>query len=99
MSVESRSPIAPTTRMVPSGVLPGRQLDRETVVVDPPHRRVYLLNSVGGTIWAGVQRGDREEEIVAAVVARFRVDGERARRDVDNFLLQLESSGLAVRSP
>jgi len=58
---------------------------------------VFSLNSVGGIVWAAVERGESEGEIVAAVVRRFQVDEPRARRDVDEFLRRLEALDLAVR--
>jgi hypothetical protein len=67
------------------------------VVVDPHHRKVFLLNRVGAVVWAGVERGATEGEIVIDVVARFRVESDRARADVDRFMVELEQSGLAVR--
>lgn len=72
-------------------------LGDETLVVDPQGRRVFSLNGVGGLVWAGVERGDREGEIVGAVVRDFQVDEARARRDVDDFLRRLETLRLAVR--
>jgi hypothetical protein len=68
----------------------------ETVLVDARGRRVFVLNKVGGAVWAGVQRGASDVEIVAELVARFRVDHERAVDDVARFLDRLESAGLAV---
>ena len=59
---------------------------------------MFSLNSVGGAVWTGVERGDSEAEIVSAVVRRFRVDAARARRDVDDFLRELERAALVVRA-
>jgi hypothetical protein len=67
----------------------------ETVVVDARARRVFVMNSVGGVVWQGVERGATADEIVADVVARFRVDAERAGADVSQFLDELEAAGLA----
>jgi hypothetical protein len=68
----------------------------ETVVVDPRARKVFVMNGVGGVVWQGVERGATADEIVADVVARFRVDTERAGADVSKFLDELEAAGLAV---
>src|SRR3954469_12838602 len=97
MSPTSSSPICAETRMKPSRRLPDRLLAGETVVVDPQDRRVILMNPVGAIVWAGVERGASEGEIVAEVVAKFLVGAEQARPDVDRFLGELESAGLAVR--
>jgi hypothetical protein len=83
--------------MRPSRKLPARLLAGETVVVDPRTRRVILMNPVGAVVWAGVERGASREEIVSDVVAKFQVAAEQAGPDVDRFLGELESAGLAVR--
>jgi hypothetical protein len=81
---------------VPSRKLPGRALKDETVVVDTRARKVFVMNPVGGVVWAGVERGASVDEIVDDVVARFRVDRPRASADVMQFLDQLEAAGLAA---
>ena len=98
MSPNSCDIISGSTRFRPARRLPGRRLAAETVVVDPQNRKVFSLNAVAGAVWAAVERGATEAEIVDEIVARFRVDGARARSDVDGFLLQLETLGLAVRA-
>ena len=81
---------------MPARKLPGRALRGETVVVDSRARRVFVMNTVGGVVWQGVERGATAEEIVAEVVKRFRVGPEQAGADVGKFLDELEASGLAV---
>jgi hypothetical protein len=76
--------------------MPGRLVDGETVLVDSRARRVFVMNPVAGLVWAGVERGAPAGEIVAEVVARFRVTAERAVSDVSQFLDQLEAAGLAA---
>jgi hypothetical protein len=65
-------------------------------MVDPRARKVFLLNPVAGVVWAGVERGASEEEIVADVVARFRVETPQAAADVRRFVGELEAAGLAA---
>ncbi len=81
---------------MPSRKLPGRALKGETVLVDARARRVFVMNPVGGAVWAGVQRGASADEIIAEVVARFAVDEARAAADVAKFLDALEAAGLAA---
>lgn len=83
--------------MRPARRLPQRALGNETVLVDARARRVFLMNPVAAAVWDGVQRAASPAEIVAEVVARFRVDAARAQADVQAFLAQLQSVGLAVR--
>ena len=95
MSLPSSSNSSGSRRLVPAKKMPGRLVDGETVLVDSRARRVFVMNSVGGVVWRGVERGAAAREIVAEVVARFRVDEQRADNDVSNFLDKLEAAGLA----
>jgi hypothetical protein len=67
----------------------------ETVVVDSRARRVFVMNSVGGVVWQGVERGQSAGEIVAELVKRFRVDEETASASVSRFFDRLQAAGLA----
>jgi hypothetical protein len=57
------------------------------------------MNTVGGVVWAGVERGASIAEIIAEVVARFRVTEEIARADVARFVDDLDGAGLLERRP
>jgi hypothetical protein len=87
--------ISEDTRLRAPAKLPGRSLAGETVVIDPRRRRVFLMNSVGGMVWAGVERQASIREIVGEVVQRFRVTEAEARVDIERFAGELLSSGLA----
>jgi hypothetical protein len=95
MSQPTSISISDDTRLRPAARLPGRKVAGETVVVDPRKRRVFLMNKVGGVVWAGVEREASVGEIVGEVVARFRVTADAARADVDRFLGELLAAGLA----
>jgi hypothetical protein len=84
--------------LVPARKLPGRALSSETVLVDSRARKVFVLNTVAGVVWKGVERGASAGEIVSEVVARFRVDEAQAGADVARFFEQLVAAGLAEES-
>jgi len=65
------------------------------VVVDARARRVFVMNTVGGVIWGGVERGASADEIVAELVARFQVTSEQAHADVNSYFDRLQAAGLA----
>src|SRR5438876_9666332 len=96
MSQATSVNVSGSRRLVPAKKLPGRAMRGEHVVVDARARRVFVMNSVGGVVWQGVERGATADEIVADVVARFRVDVAQAGADVTKFLDDLEAAGLAV---
>jgi hypothetical protein len=71
-----------------------RVLDGETVIVDPEHNVVRLLNSVGSRIWELVD-GTRTPSQVALVLAdEYAVDTAHARRSVDAFIIELAAKQL-----
>ena len=82
----------------PRGRLAKRTLGDETVLVDARGRKVFLMNLVGATIWDAIERGAAFDAIVSDVVARFRVEETIARADVEDFLRELESCGLAEKT-
>ena len=66
-------------------------------MVDPRRRTVFLMNTVGGVVWSGVERGASAGEIRAEVVRRFRVTDEQAAADIERFFAELEAAGLVER--
>ncbi len=55
----------------------------------------YSLNSVGAFIWDLIQEPKPILEIRDAVLARYNVDPERCKADVDGLLKGLAENGLA----
>lgn len=55
----------------------------------------YSLNSVGAFIWDLIQEPKSILEIRNAVLARYNVDPERCKADVDGLLKGLADNGLA----
>jgi hypothetical protein len=91
--------ISDRTRFRPAQKLPARNLAGETVMVDPRQRKVFLMNTVGGVVWEGVERGASAGEIRAEVIKRFRVTDEQAALDIARFFQELEAAGLVERAP
>ena len=57
---------------------------------------VYTLNDVGEAIWRLLESPRSEEEIVFSIVSEFDVEEADARRDVAEFLADLQVARLAV---
>jgi hypothetical protein len=55
----------------------------------------YSLNGVGAFIWNLIQRPTPIADIRSAVLARYNVDPERCKADVDALLKGLADNGLA----
>ena len=52
------------------------------------------LNGTGADIWRGVEEGLDETAIAERVAAKYEVDLDRARRDVDAFIARMREAGL-----
>ena len=68
--------------------------DEGGLVVVPEHSRVQVLNPVGSTIFAMLDGQHTEEQIIRAVVEQFDVTEDVARRDLLEFLEELNGEEL-----
>jgi hypothetical protein len=79
--------------------LPFRTLDGETVIVNPEHREVHVLNGTASHIWELLEDWRTLDDVVAAlndqaVDGRFDVPRSQIEQDVLQFLDQLVDKGL-----
>ena len=74
-------------------------LDDELVLLEPTAGTYFGVNESGTAIWRVLRRGRSAADAAAELSARFDVDSERARADVDRFVGRLESAGLMRRCP
>lgn len=52
------------------------------------------LNGTGVDIWRGVEEGLDEAAIADRIAAKYEVDPDRARQDVDAFIARMREAGL-----
>lgn len=52
------------------------------------------LNGTGADIWRGVEEGLDDASIAERIAAKYEVDLDRARRDVDAFIAHMREAGL-----
>jgi hypothetical protein len=60
---------------------------------------IYSFNQVGSLIWKLLDIPKSLTELVAAVEQEYKVESERARKDVEQFLNDMLSAGLAEARP
>jgi hypothetical protein len=72
------------------------QLEGQGVLLNIATSRYYQANQVGRVIWESLETPRRIADVVARVVARYRVDSDQCRRDVLDFLTKLHAAGLVV---
>jgi hypothetical protein len=70
--------------------------DDEAIVINVVSGRYYDLEGAGAVAWGLITAGASADEVADALVARFEVDPETARRDVDALLEQLLSEELLL---
>jgi hypothetical protein len=57
---------------------------------------IYSLNQVGSAIWAAIATPNSKSDIVQQVAEEFSAERPRIENDVEAFLAELESAGLAM---
>lgn len=83
-----------TTLRLRADALTWRLLDDEIVALDL-RRGTYLgVNPTGATIWPALVAGATHDELLSLIVDSFDVDRERARRDIDALVADLQARGL-----
>jgi hypothetical protein len=73
-----------------------REIDGETVVLDPIHSRMHNLNVTAAFIFNGVDGRRTVEEIWRGLADHFEVPLETAEKDTRSLLEQLRIAGLVT---
>jgi hypothetical protein len=71
-------------------------IEGEAVLLDRTHERVHHLNEVGTFILRCCTGHKTEDEIVAAVVERFDVDGTIAEVDATDLIAQMRDLDILI---
>jgi hypothetical protein len=71
-----------------------REVDGEILVLDLRSNQVHQFNQTASFIWKCCGQGMAPDVIAAALAAEFDVDGETARRDVEDTLFRLRTIDL-----
>ena len=85
--------MTPTTRVQRARDTAWRRVEDEVAIISMDANRIRLLNRVGSFLW---ERCDNATvgDLVDALCARYDVDADTARRDVDTFIEDLRGRGL-----
>jgi hypothetical protein len=82
------------TRLRLRGDLVWRAAGDEVVALDGEPGRYMSTNAAGGLLWHALAEGASREELAGRLVAEFGIAPDRAARDVDAYLAELEGNGL-----
>ncbi len=83
--------IAPNKNEITSKVMDG-----EAIMINLATGIYYSMDKVGGTIWEGVEREQRLDQILQSVVTAYEVSEEQARKDLESLVMQLLEENLIV---
>ena len=83
--------IAPNKNEITSKVMDG-----EAIMINLANGIYYSMDKVGGTIWEGVEREQRLDQILQSIVTAYEVSEEEARKDLENLVRQLLEENLIV---
>lgn len=76
-----------------------RDIAGDTILV-PVGKTVYdsnglfILNKLGSFLWDRLEAAENEEELLHAVLERYEVTEETARKDLNKFLTDLKNLGI-----
>jgi hypothetical protein len=75
-----------------------RQFEGDVMVLDLRSNQYFAIGGSGSLIFEALRSGDQtEDDLVALLLARYRVDEPKARADVRAFVDRLGGSGLLQR--
>lgn len=79
--------------------VPARPLGDDVAIITPRTAQVHRLNALGAAIWRRCEgSGVAMDELVAWTVARYEVDEETARADVERFVHDALDKGILVQA-
>lgn len=73
-----------------------REIDGHLLLLGPGDSTLFTLNASGRFLWPLLVRGRSVDQVARALERQFGVPPERARRDVETFILELSSGGFVL---
>lgn len=74
--------------------VPWREIENKAILISVPENEVIVLNVVGTEIWKFIESAKNFNDIVNYIISLFEIDKEGARKDVDEFLTDLQKREL-----
>ena len=84
----------PVSVRIRSSGLSSRKVGGELVILDFASSKYFTIRGSGMFLFELLREKHDREELVVALLARFDVDEDIARHDVDTFLSELSDAGL-----
>ncbi len=71
-----------------------REIEGQILILRPDDNFLYTLNGSGRYIWLGITRKKKLSSIIRGVSKEFGIPEDSARRDVMEFVRDLEAKGI-----
>lgn len=71
-----------------------RHVERQILALDTNNSTFFNTNRAGALLWSALSKGRTREQLADELVARFKIDSQTARRDVETFLKTLAQHSL-----
>jgi len=71
-----------------------RHVDEQILALDTKSSTFFNLNRTGAMLWSALSEGRTREQLTDELVAKFKIDSQTARRDVDAYIDTLAKHGL-----
>ena len=88
-----------TTKFVASHRLAASEIDREVVVLNLRNGNYYGLNPVAAELWRWLQQPKTVDQLLSLLTTEFAVDPGRARQDIAQLLVDLQTRQLVEVTP
>lgn len=74
-------------------------IDDEMVLLDMKSEKYFGFDEVGASIWQAIQRNESLTEVYEILIAEYRVKPEILKKDLLDFINQLEERGVINLKP
>lgn len=72
------------------------EADEESILYDSDGGKIHVLNGVGAAIWELCDGNRNLDEITGEICRRYEADEETVKKDLREFIDELEGMGLLV---
>src|SRR5256885_9847136 len=93
MTVEAATRLRVNTERVAAKVIDG-----EAIIINLANGRYYSMTGTGALVWAMLAHGSAVESVAESLAARYAVDEEACRSDIEQLVHELLAEELLTRS-
>lgn len=73
-----------------------QKMGKKLVIFDGERSVLYTLNETGSFIFKKLKLGWAKQKIIDGLANKYRIQGDAAKKDVEDFILELESKKIVI---